>query len=376
MPFAKLKTSWKIRAFTGFVAGAMLLISVSADDKQAHEEFISGMKNMKKANYISAAKDFKAASLYAEDTVLKANALKEAALAYRKANKKYDEFKVLEILLKQYPTHVNFAQTVDREYKIGNEFFSGHRDILTEYIPWLGNRDKTIEIYEKALKHAPFAKPAAETKLRLGRMYLNKGEHEKAMKTFRQLIAHYQNTPAQKYAYLELAHVLIQMSKYGDGDDKYGREGRQVLQEFIKKYPKDPEVGWAKKTMLKSKDISAKKLYGVAKFYYRYGREKPAARYLTEAIREYPDSPTTNQSEELLAKIDTEYKPPKDKPEPEKRYQLYQEEPMPVEAAPIIAVPENSNGKWMLPIRDVGLGRGWKPDRGVNKSKWLRIQWE
>ena len=71
-----------------------------------------------------------------------------------------------------------------------------------------------------------------------------------------------------------------------------------------KKYPKAAEIDWIKKCQLRSKDIQAKRLLGIAEFYKRIGRTAPAERYLNDILVKYPDSKSADKSEEMLSQID------------------------------------------------------------------------
>ncbi|OGV46217.1 MAG: hypothetical protein A2017_12460 [Lentisphaerae bacterium GWF2_44_16] len=333
----------------------LCLFDISADNAEANNEIQSGLEKFKKEDYKSAAKDFLAAELFADDVSLKAKAVKEAAKAYRKAGLKNKEFDCLEKLLEGYPSHINYPQAVDREFEIGNQVYEGDFDPLFDWLPWFKDTNRIIEIYEKALKHGPFSKYSPEAKLRLGRIYLDANKIEEALKTFREIIKMYPNTIQQKYAYLELANTLMQLSRYGDGDGKHGKEAREVLKAFLEKYPKDPETGWVKQSLLESNDISAKRLYGIARFYHKIDRNEPASRYLNDILKEYPDADISDDSEELLSGIDKEYVPPMEKLKKPLKYQLYETQPLPGEEEAVIAVPENSEGKWLLPIKDKGF---------------------
>jgi hypothetical protein len=161
-----------------------------------------------------------------------------------------------------------------------------------------------------------------------------------------------------------LSNALFQLSQKGDGDGKYNREAVTVLNTFLAKYPNAPECDWVRKCLLKTKDINAQRLYGIASFYHRFGRNEPAERYLSDVMKQYPDSLAADRSEELLTKIDKTYVPEGFRPEIESREQKYREIPLPPEASDTITVPENSNGKWLLPIKDLGI-----PNKDEVKSK-------
>lgn len=339
-----------------FLLAASFLLH--ADNKEANEAIQSGFEKMKKHSYGSAASYFVDAELLADETFLKARAVKLAAEAYRKGDYKYKEFKMLEKLLISYPSHVDYAATVDREFELGDKFYEGERDNLFNWIPLGKDKDRTREVYEKALKHGPFAKRAPDARLRLGRIYMDEGMNDQALKALRETVAMYPNTKAHKYALLELATLLIRLSEKGDGDGKYAKEAKQVLLKIKEEYGSDPEAAWVDKALLKVDDVSADRVYKLAKFYHKMGRDEPATRYLSDVVRKYPDADVSDDSEELLASLDEQYKPvPAEKKPPKKiKYQLYENTRIPDEISPILVTPENSDGKWLLPIRDLELG--------------------
>ncbi len=338
----------------------LLSLSVHGNQQEASEEYSKGLKAYKSRNYLDAAKNFMAARLLADERAMKVKALKKAAESYGKAGFLKKEFLCIESLLKGYPSQINYKQLVDREYIIGNKFFAGHRDPAyapLRWVPWLTGNDQSTLIYAEALKHAPFSSYAPQARLRLARLYINNGKSLNAIKQLRTLTKKYPDSEAKKYGYLELANALMHLARYGDGDGRYNREANEVMNEYLRKYPKSKEAEWVKKRILESKDINAKRLYNLAQYYNRIGNKKPAERYLNKVLREYPDSIPVDESEALLSKIDNNFVPLKFRPEIQNRHQEYTEEPLPNEAEPIIMTPEGSNGRWLLPIRDLGIDR-------------------
>lgn len=346
----------RVLLLTGLMAGG-LAMTLSAGNSEAEIAYKKGMAALDKNAYIAAADDFKEAKLQADSAKIKVKALIQAADAYGKAHIYEKEFECVETLLNAFPSHINFKEMVDREYQIGNEFFKGHRDPeywSLRWIPWLTGSDKTAQIYEAALEHAPFSAYAPQARLRLARIFLDDKNPEKALKQLRELIRNYPDSAARKYGYLELIDTLMQLSRFGDGDGAYNREANEVMSDFLRLYPNSTEAAWVKKRIVEAKDINAQRLYDLAKFYSRTGRNAPAERYLNQVLRDYPDTIPVDKSEELLSKIDNQSTPLKFRPPLESRYQKYQETGLPDEAEPIMIVPENSGNKWLLPIRDIG----------------------
>ena len=97
----RLSGIWFISLF--WIISTQLL---RADDKAANKAFQEGLELFNNKEYLSAAKSFVAAELYADDTVIKANAVQAAANAYRNGKLLYKEFECLEKLLKSYPNFI------------------------------------------------------------------------------------------------------------------------------------------------------------------------------------------------------------------------------------------------------------------------------
>ncbi|OGV59143.1 MAG: hypothetical protein A2X49_02285 [Lentisphaerae bacterium GWF2_52_8] len=340
-------------AFCGFLLASLPL---AASDSDAQSEQRDGANNFKSGNYREAASNYMAAALYADDTTLKANSLKEAAKAYAKTEYAYKEFECLEKLINGFPSHIDYPAAVNREFELGNKFFAGHRDPAFRWFPWIPGENRTIEIYERALAHGPYAKDAAEAKLRLARLYIDADRSQDGLRALREVISMYPDTDQQKYAYFELANALVYLSQHGDGDGTYGREAREILAKIREKYTKDPELPWVDKALTEADDASSKRLYGLADFYHRRGNDEAAARYLSDSIKEYPDAKHAGDSEEMLSSLDSSFKPAARPQKPRLPFK-YDIKPMEEEERIVITTPENSGGKWLLPIDDLGVSR-------------------
>ena len=78
----------------------------------------------------------------------------------------------------------------------------------------------------------------------------------------------------------------------------------------------------------------------------------------------------------LLAKINKDYTPPPpDAPRKEKFVYTFQRNTIPVEREPIMVVPENSDGKWLLPVRNlkkdvIPATNNVSAERNVNKNEF------
>ena len=331
-----------------FLAGTAELF---ADNATARLEFRKGAEKEINGNYLDAAKIFEEAHVQADDPVLKANALMNAARCYRKARLYGKEFDILQALIKVHISRINFTAVVQRQYEIANLFFKGHRDYFVSWLPFIRKDDRTMELFETVLENAPCAAPAAEIRLGLGRLYVNNQKPQKAAETFRKVLQLHPNTKEAKYAALELANLFVQLAENGDGDGKYAKDALLALENFLKKYPNDPEAEWIRRSIEKVHSYIAKRYCKLGDFYRKTGKKETAERYYALVLSEYPNTPEAKEAEAKLAKLDKNFVSSR-KPFTKKERQFV-EMSLPEEPAVILIQPDDSHGRFLLPIRDL-----------------------
>ncbi|MCP4178175.1 MAG: tetratricopeptide repeat protein [bacterium] len=329
---------------------------LNASDERSDHSYKSAQREFNKGNYKLAAQEFKAAELYADSYNLKAKALKKAALSYRKADIKFQEFECLTKLIENYPDQVNFNETVEREYEIGNSYYDGYREHPFSWFPWIENDNKTEQIYNKILKQSPYAKFIPTMLLKLGVYYLNNDKNQAAINIYRKVINQYGNSKVTYIAYVELANIYLQLSKTGDGDGSNAKAARQLLKDFIEKYPKSKEIPWAKNALEETYQYQADDLLKLAEYYDSLGNTNASKRYIREILINYPETSSVRGAEILLNKIELPMFPRKVPLETKKetKYAEYQFQDSP---ADVLVIPQNSSGKWLNPIEDIGLKR-------------------
>ena len=335
------------------LAAAWVLL-LPASDQEANKLYVQGRAKEKEASYRSAASRYMDGHFMADSSILRGNLLIAAARAKRKAQLYGEEFDCLERLIREHISEINFTQIVDREYAIGDLFFAGHRDVVISWLPFIKEKDRTIEIYEAALKNAPCHSRAAETRLRLSRIYIDDQKTKEAVRHLREIPKLHPGSKSAKYAMLELCSLLYQMAERGDGDGSYSRQTIEACDNYLNSFPKTPEVPWVYKTRQKALNGIAARKYAVGSYYYRSGKPELAEKYLADVVKNYSSTESAAPSEILLAQIDEEFEA---LPGRKRRYRPYKEEilriPIPAEDEPIMTTPEFSDNRWLLPVRNL-----------------------
>ena len=344
---------------------AILLIAATgfalrADDEDARRKVAAGNEMFRDGKFYQAAGEYDQAHFLADDPILRCNALQQKREAFRQAGLLAAEFDTIEDLLTRYAGQCDFAALTAREYAIADAYRKGHRDPefwSLRWIPWLNGPDRSIDMYHKVLARAPFAAAAPAARLRLAYLLDDDGKTDDAIEQLRLLIRDYPSSPQYKFALLGLGELLYKRSQSGDGDGRIAAEAATLLARFKKEFPNAPETAMAERIRLQAMDVRAKQLLGTARFYARNDRSAAAAKYLGTILREYPDSQSAPEAERMLVELDEAYTPDPFRPEEEPRHAILPARRLPPQPMPLLVAPDNSNGKYLLPVYDLRVGR-------------------
>ena len=330
--------------------------AVFADDAEASRLYEKGRKLYLDGSYYDAGKVFAEAEKQADSNAIKANSLLAQVGAWRMCELYYREFQAIEKLLTLYPEYADFGPMVDREFELGELFAQGKREPAfwaLRFIPWLVDEDHAEEILKRALDRAPFAKFSAKAHLRLAYIYDHAGRVKESIAQLREIVRDYPRSEQHKLAMLALAEGLLELSRRGDGDGSYIREAADVLARFNAMYPEAEEKEWAKRKLLEARDIQAKRLFDMAVFYRKSGRQEATERYLARIVSELPDSTYAAESEAMLVELDKSYVPGDFPPDPESRLPKIRSYSLPPEARHILISPGVGDNHFLVPVYDL-----------------------
>ena len=324
------------------------------NDAAAQEVFQKGLDLEREGDYRKAAKRYLDAELLTSDKIVKWNALTNAARAYRQAELFGREFDCIERLIDEHMSRIDFTAAVNREFEIADAFYNGHRDAMFAWFPFIKDSDRFLECSEAALNHAPCADSAAAVRLRLAGMYLDDQKTDKAIEKYKEVLQLHPGTDSAYYAALGLADVYCQLAEHGDGDGHWAALAIEQLDHFTENNPQAPEIQWVKEQRLEIDKIQAKRLHDLAKYHHRTGRDDLAEHYLNMVVQRYGETEHAIPSEKLLAEIDETYEaPPANMPRKDPAHYDFVRNPIPLEDSDLLISPENSDGKWLFPIRDL-----------------------
>lgn len=345
----------KIR-LAGIVGALLCLFALKADDAEAVKAYEEGLRLFNAKEYYDALKMFRDSELLADSNTVRANSIRAQIGAARFAGLPWKEFELIETLLARYPEFADVAESVKREYQLGELFFRGKREpafYAMRKIPWLTGPDKTVEIYTRALKRAPYAPEAPAARLRLAFVYDSEGKPLKSLEQLRIVVRVFPESKSYKLALLALGYGCYELAIRGDGDGRYARECAEMSARFLKLYPDDISAPMVRRNLQRVRDAQARRLFDMAEFYKGQGRTEAAARYLAQVVRDYPESESAPGSEKKLADLDKSFVPGDFPAESTPRYKAYKSAALPEEAERVLLFPNEKNHHNLLPIPDL-----------------------
>lgn len=351
---------------TGLAVAATLLLAGSVlrgDDEQARAEFALGQERLNAGEAAAAGRHFERANFQAEDPVLKTNALQAAAKAFRQVDDPIREAAALRELTTNFAGHADYVPAMQRQYQLATNDYQRATRQAGSWFPWHGQAsDRAIEAYESLLGQAQFAEFSPELRVRLGRLYLEKNRIADALQQWRDVIRMHQGSSEERYAWFELANALVQLARNGDGDGTYGAEAQAAMRTILEKYPDDQDTPWAREQIRVADTFAAQRLFELAQFYRGNGNQEASIRYLHELLATYPKSPVATSGEKLLTEIDLDYQAPATPVPGRQEVVRYPRGQLPEELDSVLVPVGESDGKWLLPVEDLGLASWRRPN--------------
>ena len=278
----------------GWERGRLLKEGGLSDVERAEREATAG-------HYKPAAKLFDAGFEAAETIDGRAYALRRVAECqylngnYFKAQKSYKR------LLEGYAPYLPLENVLKVQRELAELLASGKASALN-----FRNVELAIEVYETILSVAPGGANAPVDLTTLARLQKTAGNTAEAVETLRELIRRFPRTKAEEAAHVEIARMLVDQGRYGDGDGRYNRGARQEMRLFIADRPDSPLIFDAQKILAGANETMAQRLVDMGFFYLRPRSYRPntARRYFYDAVRLYPGTKAAKIAQQQLDKME------------------------------------------------------------------------
>jgi len=211
----------------------------------------------------------------------------------------YDAFTAYQQVIDKYPYTEKTDEIIEREYRIGNLFFSGQKDKILG-VPIMPSLDKAVEIYTKVVSNAPYSQFADKAQFQLGLTHEKLQTYSEAVKAFKKLIDQYPKSELLEQAKYELAYSTSKASLAPGYDQRSTDEAIEVFENVANQAGQSEEVV---KTLSSLKEKKANSLYDTAKFYEKQKHYDSAFIYYKNIIDKYPETSIANAAAKKLEYI-------------------------------------------------------------------------
>lgn len=224
-------------------------------------------------------------------------------VSYEQMDRLAEAFAAYKKGVEVYPFSARFKDAIEREFAIGEMFFSGKRLKIIGPVS-LPSLDKAIEVYQHIVDQAPYGDYGSRAQFRLGECYRKQRRYEEAGRAFRRVQEEYPNAPLLEQAKYNAAFCAYQMSLKPSYDQSATDEAIHWYETFIATHPGSDLVPEAKQSLANLKEFKAEGLNQTAHFYEIQGKKDSALIYYRQIVRDYPDSAEAPKAVSKIAELE------------------------------------------------------------------------
>lgn len=244
-----------------------------------------------------------------------------AGRCYEEEGKDEQAFKHYQRLLEKYPKMTNAHEVLERQFIIANKFLGGQWRKALGVIPLPPSREKTIEMYQKIIKNAPYSEVAPQAQINIGAANEKSRKYAEAMKAYETAADRYsEREKVAADAMYKAGQAAIKQARTAEYDQSTAGKAIDTFTEFGALYPNDSRAPSTKAQIDTLKAEQALGSYKIAKFYESRNRWGAALIYYNEVLVVDPNGPKAREARERIAEIKQriEAKPePKPEAQPE-----------------------------------------------------------
>jgi outer membrane protein assembly factor BamD len=175
-----------------------------------------------------------------------------------------------------------------------------------------GQWDKAIKMFEKLESRYPYGRYAQQAQLEQAYSYFKQGEAASAVSACDRFMKLHPNHPNVDYAYYlkGLANFNEDLGIFGnwtdqdqsERDPKAARDSFNAFKDLVAKFPNSKYTPDSIARMVYLTNFLAAHDVHVSKYYYRRGAYIASANRAEQAIKQYPNSPSTEEALVLMAR--------------------------------------------------------------------------
>ena len=202
----------------------------------------------------------------------------------------YNAFQAFQKMVAKYPSSEFFDQALNEQYRIANLFLAGEPQRIWK-IPVGPSMERTIEMYNRIIKNAPYGTYAPQCQFNIGLAQENQRKYPDAVDSYQKVLDNYPTSSVASNAQYQMGYAWMRSSVTGDYDMGAAKKAVDAFQDFLVRYPNSDKAAQAQDNITRLESKQTEGALDVAKFYETQHESRAAFIYYNEVVREDPNSP-------------------------------------------------------------------------------------
>ncbi len=201
----------------------------------------------------------------------------------------YNAFQAFQKMVTKYPSSDYFEQALNEQYRIANLYLAGEPQRIWK-IPVGPSMDRTIEMYQRVIKNAPYGTYAAQCQFNIGLAREQQRKYTDAVDAYQTVLDNYPTSSVAANAQYQIGYAWMRSCQLGDYDMGAAKKAVDAFQDYLVRYPESDKATQAQENIQKLGQKQTQGAFDVAKFYETQHESRAAFIYYNEVVREDPNS--------------------------------------------------------------------------------------
>lgn len=201
----------------------------------------------------------------------------------------YGAFQAFQKMVTKYPSSDYFEQALDEQYRIANLYLAGEPQRIWK-IPVGPSMERTIEMYQRVIKNAPYGTYAPQCQFNIGLAREQQRKYTDAVDAYQTVLDNYPTSSVAANAQYQIGYAWMKSCQAGDYDMGAAKKAVDAFQDYLVRYPDSDKAVQAQENIQKLGTRQTQGAFDVAKFYETQHESRAAFIYYNEVVREDPNS--------------------------------------------------------------------------------------
>jgi len=214
----------------------------------------------------------------------------------------YNAFQAFQKMVTKYPSSDYFAQALSEQYRIANLYLAGEPQRIWK-IPVGPSMVRTIEMYNRIIKNAPYGDYAPQCQFNIGLADEKQRKFTDAVDAYQLVLDNYPTSSVAADAQYQIGYAWMKSSLTGDYDMGAAKKAVDAFQDYLVRYPSSDKAVQAQENIRRLSQKETQGAFDIAKFYETQHQTRAAFIYYNEVLREDPTSEQAALAKKRIADL-------------------------------------------------------------------------